>query len=376
MEFSDWTFLDRLNLSYIWLKAWGVDLLRWRALAPSSLEPQVYYGYDRIPSTDEGAFGGLVKVQDLSKHYPNQVIRPNLLYLVSSALPYFPVRMAKWAKINGARLVINQNGVAYPGWYGEGWEKANRPMAKLLGMADHVIYQSGFCKRSADRFLGQCGPGSTSILYNPVDTAVFSPSASERKSKETYLLLAGSHWSKYRVTTAVDTLMLLRKNMNAVRLRIMGRYCWREDEREARRELVEYARQKGVLEYCEILGSYTQRQAPKLLRECSVLLHTKYNDPCPRLVVEAMACGLPVVYSATGGVPELVGAEGGVGVFGPLDWEKEHAPSPAALAQAVEEILQDIEGYSKSARLRATKAFGVGDWINKHEEIFHRVLHS
>ena len=71
------------------------------------------------------------------------------------------------------------------------------------------------------------------------------------------------------------------------------------------------------------------------MQSADILLHTKYNDPCPTVVLEAMACGLPVVYSASGGTPELVGDDAGIGVDAPLDWEHDHPPAPEALAEAV-----------------------------------------
>ncbi|HWH06801.1 MAG TPA: hypothetical protein VNT23_10265, partial [Gaiellaceae bacterium] len=41
-----------------------------------------------------------------------------------------------------------------------------------------------------------------------------------------------------------------------------------------------------------------------LSRQCGEfvpLLHTKVNDPCPNVVLEALASGLPVVHPASGG---------------------------------------------------------------------------
>ena len=70
----------------------------------------------------------------------------------------------------------------------------------------------------------------------------------------------------------------------------------------------------GLRERVELVGRYAQRDAPDLLRRAHLLLHTKVNDPCPTAVIEAMACGLPVVYPASGGTVELVGDEAGIGV--------------------------------------------------------------
>jgi len=368
--------LDILNLCYIWLRTYPGLLRTWSAAKRDikDSEIRVNYGYGHVPGAGQHVFGGMVKLQDLNSEFPHHNERPNVLYLVSSALPYFPVRMARMAKGAGARIVINQNGVAYPGWYGEGWEKQNKPMRELLNLADYVIYQSGFCKMSADRFLGTCGSGHD-VLYNPVNTSVFCPvGESSDGDQPATILLAGSHWSFYRPQAALEVLHELQRRGCRVRLKIAGRYCWGRSPADAELQVNALARQLGVAQDFEYVGPYTQQEAVALLQSCSVLLHTKYNDPCPRLVVEAMACGLPVVYSATGGVPELVDNFAGIGVPGPLDWNKDHPPDTVQLAEAVVEVLENRSTYARQARERAEQMFRVETWLAEHRAIFTRLL--
>ena len=107
-------------------------------------EPHVFYGYAHIPDGTEQAHGGIVKVQLMQRAFPNSSRKFNILYFVSSRIPYGAVQIAAAAKIKGARLVWNQNGVAYPAWHGPGWEVVNAPLTKLVHAADHVFYQSEF----------------------------------------------------------------------------------------------------------------------------------------------------------------------------------------------------------------------------------------
>jgi glycosyltransferase involved in cell wall biosynthesis len=120
----------------------------------------------------------------------------------------------------------------------------------------------------------------------------------------------------------------------------------------------------------ELVGRYAQRDAPELVRRAHLLLHTKVMDPCPSAVIEAMACGLPVVYPASGGTVELVGGEAGVGVPHPESWERDEPPSPEALAEAVIQVLAARSAYAAAARKRAVERFSLEPWLDRHEELF------
>ncbi len=125
----------------------------------------------------------------------------------------------------------------------------------------------------------------------------------------------------------------------------------------------------------ELVGRYSQREAPDVFRRAHLLLHTKVNDPCPTVVLEAMACGLPVVHPASGGTVELVG-EGGIGVPHDDSFERDSPPSAEALAEAVLAVLAERERYAEAARRRAVERFALEPWLERHAELFATLTSS
>lgn len=348
------------------LAAEGREFRRWEELrTPADI--RVYYGMDRLPACEEPISGGIVKCLDLAERFPNSPDKANLLYLVSSALPERRELLARAAQRARGRFVLNQNGVAYPAWAGADWRERNAPNARVHAAADYVVYQSEFCRRCAERFLGaRKGPGE--VLYNPVDTETFSPRKDfDQPVRSPVLLAAGSHHDGYRVKTAIEALAHVRRLGTDARLVVAGRLVWGPDaEAEARR----WTRAADVEESVEFSGPYSQAEAPALFRKMDVLVHLKVQDPCPRLVVEAMACGVPAVYSATGGVPELVGGAAGVGIPGTEDFGEIHNPSVEAVADGLLRALADRGPLARQARTRALRMFSAREWVDAHRRIF------
>jgi glycosyltransferase involved in cell wall biosynthesis len=98
-----------------------------------------------------------------------------------------------------------------------------------------------------------------------------------------------------------------------------------------------------------VLGRVERDDIPTVMREHSVYCLPSYGEPFGMSILEAMACGLPVVATRAGGVPHLVGDQGGR-LVPPRDVD--------ALADALVEILKspDLQramGRHNRARVEA-----------------------
>lgn len=323
-----------------------------------------------VPLSSDIAFGGRVKLSLLSEVFPEQNDEFNILYLVSSALSIYRREWFKVCKKSRIKIVWNQNGVGYPAWAGKDYEKVNAPMRQILHQSDWVIYQSEFCKISADKYLGKFN-GYSSIIYNCIDTLVFTPRATLLSLNPIRLLIMGSHEQSYRVIKAIEVLSVLRnkRKINAT-LTIAGRLAWSGAIKEVKKLIATL----GLSQYVTILGSYSQKDAPSIYRNVHILLHLKYNDPCPAVVLEAMACGIPVIGSKSGGVPELLGESGGIALDVPIGWEMIYTPEPKDVADTVVKVIENWQSWSQRVRQHAINNFNKEKWITQHKEIFNKLI--
>ncbi|MDI1345178.1 MAG: glycosyltransferase family 4 protein [Pseudolabrys sp.] len=325
----------------------------------------VYYGGAR-----GGDLGGtLVKVRLLQSRFPEHRIGYSLLYMLSNAI-YLPAAVIEQVRAAGVPLVLNQNGVFYPGWYPDGWQRENARMATVHSAADHVFYQSEFCRFCAEKFLGRRS-GLSEILFNGVDTDHFVPANNEPKPGPFTFLATGKFGAStaYRLSSSIAGLAAARAGGLDVRLTIAGPI---EPAVEVKARVLTEA--LGLNEFVAFLGPYTGAQAPAIYQAADAYLMTKHNDPCPNAVLEALACGLPILYSASGGVPEQVGPDAGFGLPVPFTFETDVAPEPNAIAAGMVHVIRQRDTMATAARARAVERFDLSLWFARHETIFRSLV--
>jgi glycosyltransferase involved in cell wall biosynthesis len=355
------TVLDRLKRT-AYRSAVGAAAL---AALPFRQRRAIAVSYGGARAGDAG--GPLVKRRILGARFPEQRFGYSLLYILSNAI-YLPQSVIDAVHRARVPIVLNQNGVFYPSWYPDGWERENARMAAVHRVASHVLYQSAFCRSCAERYLGR-RDGPSEILYNAVDVAHFTPA--EPGERPFTFLVTGKIGSStaYRLISSIEGLAAARRGGLDVRLTVAGVV---EPEIEAQARAL--AGGHGIADHVDFTGPYDGAGAPQVYRAADAYLMTKHNDPCPNVVLEALASGLPVLYSRSGGVPELVGDEAGVPLSVPETFDDTPTPAPAAIAAGMARIIAGREDMSRAARTRAVERFGLTAWLDRHERIFRDLL--
>ena len=92
------------------------------------------------------------------------------------------------------------------------------------------------------------------------------------------------------------------------------------------------------------------KEVARLIASCDAFLHANPNEPFGLVALEAMACGLPLVGVASGGVSEIVDER--VAVLAPR-------ATAACLAEAIEALFaQDVEAMGRAARALVEERYG------------------
>jgi glycosyltransferase involved in cell wall biosynthesis len=233
-------------------------------------------------------------------------------------------------------------------------------------LADAIVYQSEFARRWWERTYGPTKVPS-SVIYNGVDLEGYTPGGPSNRPDDRcrLLLVEGSLGGGYEMglETAVqlaNTLALDSSLDQPVELMVVGRV---EAGLQARWQQQAQAR-------LQFTGLVPRERIPEIDRSAHLLYSADVNAACPNSVIEALACGLPVVGFDTGALPELVtGDAGRIVPYGRDVWRLD-PPDVPRLARAAAEILADPEPFRAAARLRARQAFGLEQMVAAYLAVF------
>jgi glycosyltransferase involved in cell wall biosynthesis len=219
-------------------------------------------------------------------------------------------------RLGGARVIL--------GCHGEDFYRGDRLLARHV---DGAVSCSHFNARTvAARY-----PLTPDVIFNGFDASLFRPVPPDPTLRHTYGLQGYTHLLLY-----VGRLMPWKGVDSAIQalLHIPDSALLIAGDGEERTRLEELANSLGVRERVCFAGAVPRTTLPSIYSSVDLLLATSFaSETFGISLVEAQACGLPVVATRFGGFPEVVD-DGRTGLLVP-------PRTPQALARAVSTLLDD-----------------------------------
>ena len=130
----------------------------------------------------------------------------------------------------------------------------------------------------------------------------------------------------------IEALPVILKEDDRVRLTIIG-------EGNLEEKLKSLAKRQGVADKVTFMGFREHNRMPKYYNKAQLFILPSKNEGMSNTILEAMACGLPIITTRTGGTGELIK---GNGILVPVE-------DSQAIARAVLKIMAEPQSRKKMA---------------------------
>jgi len=223
--------------------------------------------------------------------------------------------------------------VAYEGSY------TSRQIIKAMNFADKVLSVSEDLKLHIVN-LG-INENNVIVVPNGVDTEKFKPAGKENARKllnlpldKNIILFVGA----LRSIKGVDYLIEAAKNFvdSNTELYLVGR------DDGLKKSLKKMAQDFKITDFIKFIGPVNHKDIPLWVSASDILVLPSLSEGRPNVVLEALACEVPVVATDVGGIPELI-INGETGYLVP-------AKNPLELSEKVNKLLGDENQREKMGK--------------------------
>ena len=288
------------------------------------------------------------------------------------------------ARRRGIRVVQRLDGVNWVQrvkWAGIRYtvraEYGNAMLALIRArFADRVIYQSQFIRKWWEDWYG-VAKASASVIINGVDLQTYTPDGEHDCPTDRFRLLLLEGSLAGGLNSGLFHAVALAEKLSAnfpMEVVVAGKVDDATQKKIAT-EFTEKQRKNSEVSVANLsvkfLGTIPREQIPTLARSSHLLYSAEVNPPCPNSVIEALACGLPVVGFDSGSLKELVTDDAGCIVpYGGDPWKLE-TPDISALAASAGKIFEKHASrqFRAAARMRAESAFGLVQMVESYLKV-------
>ncbi len=202
-------------------------------------------------------------------------------------------------------------------------ENAKELYIDVLGNADKVIFVSNALLNKA-KSLSYSGTNAV-VIPNGIDPKIFKPLDKEKIKRELGLnKKVVGYVGNLKYVKRADKFSEIFENIalkQEVEFLVVG-------DGELRENVEKECRQKSLK--VKFLGRVPNDEVPYYMNAMDVMILPSRNEGFGAVVIEAQACGVPVVGSSNGGIPEAIG-DGGMAVEEGEDFEKRFADAVVEL---------------------------------------------